>query len=195
MDLRVLVVNAGSTSLKLSVVGDDDVSEPVASLAAAPAGVDAVGHRVVHGGARFREPVLIDDAVERELAAVSDLAPLHNDTGVVHASERSIVRLGREHGARAQERLQGASGIALRPAFELAELHGVEPKRRWSGRRRPGRRRRGRAGSAGWRRPKHSATGEDEDGERAGQGSRPEKGETPPAQSSLSHTSWSFWFE
>jgi acetate kinase len=39
--------------------------------------IDAVGHRVVHGGERFREPVLIDDAVLAALERVSDLAPLH----------------------------------------------------------------------------------------------------------------------
>jgi acetate kinase len=76
--LRVLVVNAGSTSLKLSVVDEDDGSEPIASLESVPPGVDAVAHRVVHGGERFREPVVIDDEVERGLAAVAELAPLHN---------------------------------------------------------------------------------------------------------------------
>src|SRR2546421_50801 len=49
----VLVVNAGSTSLKLSVVGSDDSSEPVEALAAVPAGIAAVAHRVVHGGERL----------------------------------------------------------------------------------------------------------------------------------------------
>ena len=77
MDLRVLVVNAGSTSLKLSVVSGDDESEPVESLEAAPP-VDAVAHRIVHGGERFREPVLIDEEVEHELEALVALAPLHN---------------------------------------------------------------------------------------------------------------------
>jgi len=74
----VLVVNAGSTSLKLSVVGEDDVPSPVSSLEAVPAGVAAVAHRIVHGGARFHEPVVVDADVERELAALSELAPLHN---------------------------------------------------------------------------------------------------------------------
>jgi acetate kinase len=64
--------------LKLSLVGGDGSSEPVASLVAAPRDVEAVAHRVVHGGPRFREPVVIDDEVERELAALADLAPLHN---------------------------------------------------------------------------------------------------------------------
>jgi acetate kinase len=78
LDLALLVVNAGSTSLKLSLVGEDGTSEPVESLAAAPKDVRGVAHRFVHGGHRFRDPALVDDAVERELAALADLAPLHN---------------------------------------------------------------------------------------------------------------------
>ena len=76
--LNVLVVNAGSTSLKLALVDEDGMALTVASLEQAPAGVDAVGHRVVHGGDRFRDPVLIDENVLAELEAVSKLAPLHN---------------------------------------------------------------------------------------------------------------------
>ena len=41
-------------------------------------GVDAVGHRVVHGGERFSEPTLIDDDVVAGIDALSSLAPLHN---------------------------------------------------------------------------------------------------------------------
>jgi acetate kinase len=74
----VLVVNAGSVSLKLSVVGTDGETTKVSSLAEAPDDVEAVAHRVVHGGSRFREPVLVDDAVELELAGLTELAPLHN---------------------------------------------------------------------------------------------------------------------
>ncbi len=74
----VLVVNAGSTSLKLSAVGEDGDSRAVASLAEAPADVVAVGHRVVHGGPSFRAPVLIDDETLAELHALVALAPLHN---------------------------------------------------------------------------------------------------------------------
>lgn len=39
--------------------------------------IAAVGHRVVHGGARFSAPVLIDDAIVAELEALVPLAPLH----------------------------------------------------------------------------------------------------------------------
>jgi acetate kinase len=78
----ILVANAGSSSLKLSVVADDDTSTRVDSLDDVPPGVRAVAHRIVHGGERFREPVLIDDDVRRELLALGDLAPLHNRTEV-----------------------------------------------------------------------------------------------------------------
>jgi acetate kinase len=75
--LRILVVNAGSTSLKLSVVEEDDSSVAAASIAEA-GDVAAVAHRVVHGGSRFRDPVLIDDEVLGELQRLAELAPLHN---------------------------------------------------------------------------------------------------------------------
>jgi acetate kinase len=50
----------------------------VESLDAVPDEVTAIAHRVVHGGRRFRDPVLIDDEVVRQLAAAVELAPLHN---------------------------------------------------------------------------------------------------------------------
>jgi acetate kinase len=83
----VLVVNAGSASLKLSVVEPDGTTTKLDSLAAAPDGIEAVAHRVVHGGPRFREPVRIDDAVELELAGLTELAPLHNTPAVAAIRE------------------------------------------------------------------------------------------------------------
>jgi acetate kinase len=41
-------------------------------------GLAAVGHRVVHGGDRYGDPVLIDDTVEKAIADLAPLAPLHN---------------------------------------------------------------------------------------------------------------------
>jgi acetate kinase len=73
----VLVVNAGSTSLKLSVVAADEASRTIASFDEA-GGVGAVGHRIVHGGTRFSAPVMIDDGVFAELERLVELAPLHN---------------------------------------------------------------------------------------------------------------------
>jgi acetate kinase len=86
--VRVLVVNAGSSSLKLRLLGPGDELEAERdlapddeqALAAALAGVpapDAVGHRVVHGGARFRDAVLVDEGVVAALSELTDLAPLH----------------------------------------------------------------------------------------------------------------------
>jgi acetate kinase len=90
--LRILVVNAGSSSLKVSLVGADDASlvlheleardghfddaELAAAIRGMP-GVEAVGHRVVHGGPRYPASVRIDSEVIRYLATITDLAPLH----------------------------------------------------------------------------------------------------------------------
>jgi acetate kinase len=63
------------------VVDAGERSRPLASLSDAPR-VVAVGHRIVHDGAKFSEPVLIDDAVVEELAKVVELAPLHNRPGL-----------------------------------------------------------------------------------------------------------------
>jgi acetate kinase len=89
---RVLVVNAGSSSLKLSLLGPANQilgslnidpwhgEGPTAEMSAFVAGLDgvgAVGHRVVHGGSRFRDAVLIDDDVLAQIQGLTDLAPLH----------------------------------------------------------------------------------------------------------------------
>jgi acetate kinase len=71
--VEVLVVNAGSTSLKLHRVAGGR-AEPVEDFVPA----DAIGHRVVHGGPRFEEPALVDDAVVAEIERLTALAPLHN---------------------------------------------------------------------------------------------------------------------
>jgi acetate kinase len=70
----VLVVNAGSTSLKRSLVDAEERSTPVEGYVPAA----AVGHRVVHGGTRFLGPVLADDAAVAAVAELSSLAPLHD---------------------------------------------------------------------------------------------------------------------
>jgi acetate kinase len=104
----VLVLNAGSSSLKYQLVvpetGDvqakglvERIGEPGSSIAdhaaalrvmgkdLAAAGVDldtvglrAVGHRVVHGGPDFSDPTIIDDSVLEEIKDLIPLAPLHN---------------------------------------------------------------------------------------------------------------------
>ena len=75
--MDVLVVNAGSSSLKLRLLDANDQliwsGESTDHLPEA----DAVGHRIVHGGVDFVEPVRIDEAVVARLTALVDLAPLH----------------------------------------------------------------------------------------------------------------------
>jgi acetate kinase len=76
--MRVLIVNAGSSSLKLRLLGPDD--ELLQSWEALPADLPAaevVAHRVVHGGTAFRDAVVIDAAVESALRDLVPLAPLH----------------------------------------------------------------------------------------------------------------------
>jgi acetate kinase len=61
-------------------VAFEELSEDGIDLKAC--GLVAVGHRVVHGGAVFYRPTLVDDAVVAELKHVSMLAPLHNPPAV-----------------------------------------------------------------------------------------------------------------
>ncbi len=52
------------------------------SAVGASARIEAVAHRIVHGGARFVSATLVDDEAVEELARLSDLAPLHNPPAV-----------------------------------------------------------------------------------------------------------------
>src|SRR6476659_2392566 len=90
---RALVLNAGSSSLKWSLL--DARSEKVeaegnevwdGAREAARAALerlrhlpapDAIGHRLVHGGLRFREAVLLDDPTRKALGELAEIDPLH----------------------------------------------------------------------------------------------------------------------
>jgi acetate kinase len=96
--LRVLVVNAGSSSLRLRVLnrglellashdleladGRVDGQAVVEALAGMPE-ADAVGHRVVHGGPWYSGAVRIDAEVQDRIRALRSLAPLHQDRALV----------------------------------------------------------------------------------------------------------------
>ncbi|MDQ4027978.1 MAG: acetate/propionate family kinase, partial [Actinomycetota bacterium] len=90
--MRVLVVNAGSSSLKVRVLdSDDDVlvsadlppieegsgTDTIMDALSEVEAIDAVGHRIVHGGAHFPGSRLVDEEVVRVLTRLTDLAPLH----------------------------------------------------------------------------------------------------------------------
>lgn len=107
--MRILVLNAGSSSVKYQVFAMDGEPEVLATgvierigeagsaitshhhalehlilhlqregIIGAGKGIDAIGHRVVHGGERFQAPVLIDAEVLAAIHDMTPLAPLHN---------------------------------------------------------------------------------------------------------------------
>ncbi|MDD3612575.1 MAG: acetate kinase [Clostridia bacterium] len=129
--MKILIINAGSSSLKYQLIDMDNenvlakgnaerigikdsllthevmgkekfkisknfndhteaIKEVIKTLISADKGVitdmseiGAVGHRVVHGGERFKESVLIDDEVMDAIRANIDLAPLHNPANIM----------------------------------------------------------------------------------------------------------------
>lgn len=130
-DMKILVINCGSSSLKFQLI-DSDTEECLAKglcerigiegsmISYTPEGgekektvtpmpdhteairlvlealtnpktgvvkgleeIGAVGHRVVHGGERFAESVLIDDEVIKAIEECNDLAPLHNPANLI----------------------------------------------------------------------------------------------------------------
>ena len=94
--MRVLVVNAGSSSLKLRLLGSGDEvladrtidhwkegnTGSVVELLQGLDRVHAVGHRIVHGGASFREAIRIDDQILDQITELTPLAPLHQPRAI-----------------------------------------------------------------------------------------------------------------
>jgi acetate kinase len=107
--MRVLVVNAGSSSLKLRVIDDDDRIAGSADLPA-PRGiadasrvreaieglgpVEAVGHRIVHGGTAYSAPVRVTPQIVSRLESLTDLAPLHQPKSLAALAAVSAVLPG-----------------------------------------------------------------------------------------------------
>ena len=94
--MRVLVLNSGSSSVKYQLVDSDTgerlaggmveevvdhaaaLREVVAAVEDLDEPVDAIGHRVVHGGDVFSAPTLVDDELVEVVRRLVPLAPLHN---------------------------------------------------------------------------------------------------------------------
>jgi acetate kinase len=107
----VIVLNAGSSSLKASLLstgdtvasalelerwdGSADNPELTRFLTAAARGASVVAHRVVHGGSAFRDAVLIDDSVIDAISRLTDLAPLHQPRALsgIRAARRLLPRM------------------------------------------------------------------------------------------------------
>jgi acetate kinase len=103
--MNVLSLNPGSSSLKYGFfpAAGPAAVQPAGPpalrlglgeiLSAAPFAIDAVGVRVVHGGSRFENPVLVDDAVLDAIRDLAELAPLHNPiaVGVIEEVRRTLI--------------------------------------------------------------------------------------------------------
>jgi acetate kinase len=97
--MKILVINSGSSSIKYKLfemprdrllqkgirehIGESgskihDHYTGLKMILSKMDSVDAIGHRVVHGAERFREHVMIDQAVIKEIKRCSEIAPLHN---------------------------------------------------------------------------------------------------------------------
>lgn len=131
--MRILVLNAGSSSLKFNLFETNPDSEQrlskgeverVSSMADAIRtmfdqlgvnSVDAVGHRIVHGGDQFHQSVIIDAEVEKAIEELSILAPLHNPHNL------EAYRAARDH-------LPGATHVAV---FDTA-FHRTLPPRAYA---------------------------------------------------------------
>ncbi|GAA1336590.1 acetate/propionate family kinase [Arthrobacter roseus] len=106
--MLILIINSGSSSLKYQVrdtnddsvlteglierIGESEVTDHAQALdqvdqkltrVLGERALDAVGHRVVHGGERFGEPVLINNEITRAIERLNPLAPLHNPANVL----------------------------------------------------------------------------------------------------------------
>jgi acetate kinase len=128
--MNILVLNAGSSSLKFHLFEDEQlVLKGAAERVSSDSGgmeealdqaftrigqrkVDAVGHRIVHGGDRYLQSTIIDSSVETGIEELSDLAPLHNPHNL-------------ECYRRARTRLPDATHVAV---FDTAFHHTLPPR-------------------------------------------------------------------
>jgi len=111
--VRVLVLNSGSSSIKYKLFDIVENKEKILDKGAVERigekipdhrsavniiskkmdnQIEAVGHRIVHGGDKFSKSVLIDDEVVKAIEHFSSLAPLHNPPSLLTLSEsRSLL--------------------------------------------------------------------------------------------------------
>jgi len=107
---RILAVNAGSSSLKLRVLDENDrvvgsrdsdapgneaeLRDELEAILTDAGPIDAAGHRIVHGGPEFTGPTIVNPAVEDDLDGLADLAPLHNPPAVAAMRALDALRPG-----------------------------------------------------------------------------------------------------
>jgi acetate kinase len=156
--VRILVLNVGSATLKAAVVEtvgrdvrelgrvvedlsakeslESSFARAVDALGRCVEGVEAVGHRVVHGGRSLRAPTPIDGAVEAELERLVPLAPLHQPAALqaIRVARRAFPDRAQVavfdtafHASRPRASLHYALPDALSQRFQLRRFgfHGV----------------------------------------------------------------------
>ena len=117
-NLSILVLNAGSTSLKYKLFNIQDFkilkkgnignlghngkdhNEAFRSILRSIGdltNIKAVGHRIVHGGQKFSQPTLINDQCLKDLAEFNHLAPLHNPYGLAVLESARVYLSGIPH--------------------------------------------------------------------------------------------------
>lgn len=92
--MKILVINSGSSSIKYTLYHSlieiksglvervENYESILSKILASIGSIDAVGHRVVHGGETYQEPVLIDASVIETIENLIPLAPLHNSANL-----------------------------------------------------------------------------------------------------------------
>ena len=75
----------------------EKLTDPAEGVIASLKEIDAVGHRIVHGGEKFKGSVVIDDSVLEAIAECNDLAPLHNPANILGVRACQEVMPGVKH--------------------------------------------------------------------------------------------------
>lgn len=106
--MKILALNSGSSSIKYRLFDSDNhfkileqgLAERIGQKSSFPdhkaameylfsnenkalKGIDAIGHRIVHGGERFTKPVLINKEVIKEISELAEFAPLHCEPNII----------------------------------------------------------------------------------------------------------------
>jgi acetate kinase len=101
--MKVLVLNSGSSSVKYALFDSQNLiksaliervenhDKAIADILSDIGTIDAVGHRVVHGGETYTGPIRIDSAVIQTIEDLIPLAPLHNKANL--AGIKAVLRL------------------------------------------------------------------------------------------------------
>lgn len=84
--------------------------------------IDAVGHRVVHGGARYQQPVLITQTVKQAIADLIPLAPVHNPANLEGIELMERLFLEQQLGELDEQRSRERSGQQSKQSLDIPQV-------------------------------------------------------------------------